>query len=495
MSLINIQNLTFSYDGSYDNIFENVSFQLDTDWKLGFTGRNGRGKTTFLNLLLGNYSHSGKISASVSFEYFPYKVEDKTAVTIDIVEQIYPDYQYWQIAKELNLLEVSEDVLYRPFNTLSNGEQTKVLLAVLFLKENSFLLIDEPTNHLDMQAREIVSRYLNSKKGFILVSHDRAFLDGCVDHILSINKTNIEIQQGNFSSWLANKELQDNFELAENAKLKKEIRRLTETAQEKAKWSDVADRRKVGIDTNKVDNKKGYRPMQAAKAEKLMKRSKAIEKRNEKAIEEKTKLLKNIETSDELKISQQKYHTNTMIYADNLSIEYDGRKIFENISFSVNRGDRLLLKGKNGSGKSSIIKLICGENIDYTGNFEKGSGLKISYVPQDAGGISGNLSDYAKQHSIDESLFKAILRKLDFARIQFEKDISSFSDGQKKKVLIAKSLCEEAHLHIWDEPMNYIDVISRMQIEKLIMDFEPTILFVEHDKAFCDNIATKIIEL
>ncbi|MBE6887354.1 MAG: ABC-F type ribosomal protection protein [Ruminococcaceae bacterium] len=495
MSLINIQNLTFSYDGSYDNVFENISFQLDTDWKLGFTGRNGRGKTTFLNLLLGRYSYSGKISANVSFEYFPYKVEDKNTVTIDIVEQIYPDCQYWQIVKELNLLAVSEDVLYRPFNTLSNGEQTKVLLAVMFLKENSFLLIDEPTNHLDLQARETVSRYLNSKKGFILVSHDRAFLDGCVDHILSINKTNIEIQQGNFSSWLANKELQDNFELAENAKLKKEIRRLTETAREKEKWSEVADRRKVGIDPNKVDNKSGYRPMQAAKAEKLMKRAKAIEKRNEKAIEEKSKLLKNIETSAELKISQEKYHADRLICADNLSVEYDGRKVFEGISFSLNRGDRLLLKGKNGSGKSTIIKLICGDEINYKGTFEKGSGLVISYVPQDVGNVSGNLSDYAKQHNIDESLFKAILRKLDFARVQFEKDISSFSDGQKKKVLIAKSLCEKAHLHIWDEPMNYIDVISRMQIEKLITDFEPTILFVEHDKTFCDNIATKIVEL
>ena len=159
------------------------------------------------------------------------------------------------------------------------------------------------------------------------------------------------------------------------------------------------------------------------------------------------------------------------------------------------RTPRLFLFGRTGCGKSSIIKLICGEDINYSGTFEKGSGLKISYVPQDIGGISGNLSDYARQYNIDESLFKAILRKLDFARIQFEKDISSFSDGQKKKVLIAKSLCEKAHLHIWDEPMNYIDVISRMQIEKLITDFEPTIVFVEHDKAFCDNIATKIIEL
>ena len=138
MSLINIQNLTFSYDGTYDNIFENVSFQLDTDWKLGFTGRNGRGKTTFLNLLLGRYSYSGKISASVNFEYFPFKVQDKTINTIDVVEQIYPDYEYWQVAKELNLLCVDEDILYRPFETLSNGEQAKVLLAVMFLKENSF---------------------------------------------------------------------------------------------------------------------------------------------------------------------------------------------------------------------------------------------------------------------------------------------------------------------------------------------------------------------
>ena len=221
MSLINIQNLTFAYEGSYDNVFENVSFQIDTDWKLGFTGRNGRGKTTFLKLLLGKYSYSGTISASVNFEYFPYKVADKSVNTIDIVEQIYPDYEYWQIVKELNLLQVDEEVLYRPFETLSNGEQTKVLLAVMFLKENSFLLIDEPTNHLDLQARETVSRYLNGKKGFILVSHDRAFLDGCIDHVLSINKTDIEIQQGNFSSWMANKTLQDNFELSENAKLKK----------------------------------------------------------------------------------------------------------------------------------------------------------------------------------------------------------------------------------------------------------------------------------
>ncbi|WP_157452793.1 ATP-binding cassette domain-containing protein, partial [Brevibacillus sp. SKDU10] len=205
MSLINVTNLTFAYDGSFDNIFENASFQIDTDWKLGFTGRNGKGKTTFLNLLLGKYEYSGNISAAVSFEYFPFPVENKANNTLDVINDIDPDYVHWKLMRELSLLQVSEDVLYRPFDSLSNGEQTKVLLATLFLKENHFLLIDEPTNHLDMHARKLVSDYLNTKSGFILVSHDRSFLDNCVDHILSINRTNIEIQKGNFSDWWENK--------------------------------------------------------------------------------------------------------------------------------------------------------------------------------------------------------------------------------------------------------------------------------------------------
>ncbi|MCL1787544.1 MAG: ATP-binding cassette domain-containing protein, partial [Defluviitaleaceae bacterium] len=196
MSQINVTNLTFAYEGSYDNIFENVSFQIDTDWKLGFTGRNGKGKTTFLNLLQGKYEYSGRISAAVNFQYFPYPVADKTLPTTAIVEEICPYYQDWQLSRELSLLDVNDDVLHRPFETLSSGEQTKVLLAALFLSENSFLLIDEPTNHLDIAGRRIVSDYLNSKQGFILVSHDRAFLDGCVNHVLSINKANIEVQKG-----------------------------------------------------------------------------------------------------------------------------------------------------------------------------------------------------------------------------------------------------------------------------------------------------------
>lgn len=492
MSLISVTNLTFGYDGSYDNIFENVSFQIDTDWKLGFTGRNGRGKTTFLNLLLGRYEYSGIISARVNFEYFPFEVINPNDNTIDVIDSIYPDYLPWKVMRELSLLQVSEDVLYRPFDTLSNGEQTKVLLAALFLKENSFLLIDEPTNHLDMNARNIVSNYLNTKRGFILVSHDRAFLDNCVDHILSINKTNIEIQKGNFSSWWENKIMQDNFELAENEKLRKDITRLSTAAKRTSDWSDKVEKTKIGTTNSGSSIDRGYVGHKAAK---MMKRSKSIEARQQAAIDDKSKLLKNIESSERLKISQLHFHTDRLVELENVAIIYDKKAACENVSFTIEQGDRVALYGKNGSGKSSLIKLIYGENITYTGTFRKASQLKISYVSQDTSHLRGNLTDYAIEHDIDESLFKAILRKLDFSRVQFEKDMSDFSGGQKKKVLIAKSLCERAHFYIWDEPLNFIDVISRMQIEELLLEYSPTILFVEHDAEFCNNIATKIVEL
>ncbi|AET61134.1 ABC transporter ATP-binding protein [Paenibacillus terrae HPL-003] len=492
MSLINVTSLTFAYDGSYDNIFENVNFQIDTDWKLGFTGRNGRGKTTFLQLLLGKHEYSGAISANVNFEYFPYPVPNKEDHTLDVINEIFPDYVQWQFMRELSLLKVDEDVLYRPFASLSNGEQTKVLLAALFIKENSFLLIDEPTNHLDMNARKLVSNYLSTKSGYILVSHDRSFLDNCVDHILSINKTNIEIQKGNFSSWWENKERQDNFEFAQNEKLKKDIKRLSDSSKRTGNWSYEVEKTKNGTRNSGSKVDKGYIGHKAAK---MMKRSKSIEQRQQSALAEKSKLLKNIESSDTLEISQLAYHKKVLAELEQVSIFYGEKQVCADVSFTIEQGERIALSGKNGSGKSSILKLICGVDIDHTGSFTKDSQLKISYVSQDTSHLQGSLTDYARDNGIDESLFKSILRKLDFSRVQFEKDLSAYSGGQKKKVLIAKSLSEQVHLHIWDEPLNFIDVISRMQIEELLLEYSPTILFVEHDSEFCNNVATKMVEL
>lgn len=488
MAMIRVDNMSFSYDTSGDVIFDNVNFTIDTDWKLGFVGRNGRGKTTFLNLLMGKEPYTGTITKPVQFDYFPFDVVDKTKLTMEVLYDINPLVEEWEIMRELSFLDVEEDVYYRPFKTLSNGEQTKVMLAILFAQEGHFLLIDEPTNHLDVEGRSIVAEYLKSKKGFIVVSHDRKFLDDCVDHILSINRANIEIQAGNFSSWLTNFEQQQNLELSQNETLKKDIKRLNESARRSSGWSDEIEKTKIG--QGPVD-----RGFIGHKAAKMMQSSKNLENRQHKAIDEKSKLLKNIEVAEELKITPVDHHNDTYAYFTDVVVSYDGVEINDPVSFEINKGDRIVLEGMNGSGKSSLIKLLIDETIDYTGTVNKASRLKISYVSQDTSDLSGSLSDYAYHYDIDESQFKTILRKMDFDRSQFDKNIEDYSGGQKKKVLLARSLCEEANLYVWDEPLNFIDIYSRLQIEQVILEYKPTMIFVEHDSIFRDKIASKIVKL
>jgi len=524
MSQISVSNLTFAYEGSYDSIFENTSFQIDTDWRLGLIGRNGRGKTTLLKLLMGELDYRGEITTGISFDYFPPVINDMSGLTIDVIKGLIADFhemerqmehyssrtdsdsvekygdilsRYMQldgyiinelIAKELNKLNVAEDALLRPFSTLSNGERTKCMLGALFLKKDNFLLIDEPTNHLDYKGRQVAADYLKAKKSFILVSHDRRFLDGTIDHVLSINRGNIEVQRGNYTSWQENMDKMNSFELNENEKLKKDISRLNSAAKQTASWSDKTEKSKIGEHV-------GDRGFVGHKAAKMMKRSKAIEKRREDAAADKSKLLKNVETIENLRLTPLAHHSRPYIEAKDLSLLYGEKEVINKISFSLEKGERLAVRGANGSGKTSLIKLLLGGEIDHHGQLFIAKGLSFSYVSQDTSKVSGNLKDYSLSKGIGEALLKSILRKMGFDRVQFEKNMENYSEGQKKKVLIAASLCRQAHVYIWDEPLNFIDIISRGQIERLILEYEPTMIFVEHDMAFNENVATAILEL
>lgn len=485
MSQIQISHLTFGYDGSYDTIFDDVSFHIDTDWRLGMIGRNGRGKTTFLRLLQGKYEYRGTIQASVIFDYFPFIDGSTDEPTIDVIGRMEPDYELWKICRELNMMEADCEILYRPYSTLSNGEQTKVQLAVLFAKEQNFLLIDEPTNHLDQGSRKILQEYLRRKKGFLLVSHDRTFLDGCVDHILAVNKEEITVTKGNFSVWWENKQNQDEMERNRNEQLKKEIGELTQAARRAKGWSDQVEKSKKGQRVAGLRPDRGFIGAQSAR---MMKRAKVIENRAMEAAEEKKGLLKNIETVESLKLFPLTHHKEILVNLEQVKIGYGERTVLEQVNLKVRNGDRKVLRGPNGCGKSSILKLILGELEPMGGLVEVAGGMKISYVTQDTSWMKGSLTEFGRLYGLDDTLFRALLRKLDFAREQFDKDISRFSEGQKKKVLIAKSLCEQAHLYIWDEPLNYIDVFSRMQIEELIRRWKPTMLMVEHDEYFVREI-------
>ena len=515
MSLIQVKDLTFSYDGSYDLIFEEASFQIDTDWKLGLVGRNGRGKTTLLKLLMNQMEYQGTIQSDVEFDYFPFPIEEQEEPAIAAAYRIYPELEYWQLVRELSRLEMGEETLDRPFSTLSGGEKTKILLAVLFLKQNNFLLIDEPTNHLDTETRTLVGRYLAKKKGFILVSHDRAFLDASVDHILAIDKTKITVTHGNFSVWYENKQRQDQFELSENAKLTRDIQRIKTAASQAKTWADKAESVKIGKKAalkQERTGKVGTRAYIGEKSRRMQQRRKNLEKRQQKAIEEKSGLLKDIEMVEDLKLFPgvlQIKKDSPVIRLREYSIAYPKTEtlIFEGVSFEVSQGEQILLEGRNGCGKSSILKKILEEyskipmlpDAAVKGSLWLAPHLTISYVPQDASFLKGSFREYARQteeqDGIDMSLFLSLLRKLGMERVQFEKRMEDFSEGQKKKVLLAKSLCQKADLYLWDEPLNYIDIYTRMQIEKVITEVRPTLILVEHDEMFAKTIATKVVKV
>lgn len=522
MAAIQVIDLSFQYPDNGDTIFSHVNFTLDTDWKLGFIGRNGKGKTTLLRLLAGMPGASGRIVAPCAFDLFPFPVEDESRTAHEVAKahagpyaalekrmeealaapdgaQAYAEAlgEYLEIdgytlearlLSETGKLGLDPAALGRPYATLSPGERAKVQLAALFLRKNAFLLIDEPTNHLDAEGRALLQAYLAGKKGFLLVSHDRTLLDGVCDHILALNRESVELQQGNYSSWKRNREARDQYEWDENARLQGEIARLAQAGRQKAAWAERTEASKIG--THAAD-----RGFIGAKSAKMMKRAKHIEARREQAMEEKRALLHDLEREAPLRLQPLPYVKPRLLYAEKLTVDYGEGPLFAPVSFSLERGDRLALCGKNGSGKTSLLRLLLGEAVPHAGEFRRGAGLIVSRMEQDAARLSGSLRDFALARGVDYTLLLTVLRHLDFSRAQFEKDLSAFSQGQKKKALLAASLCARAHLFLWDEPLNYIDIFSRVQIEELILEFEPTMVFVEHDAAFVRRVATKRIDL
>lgn len=488
MSSIIVKNLTFSYGGSGENVFSGASFTLDTDWKTGLTGRNGRGKTTLLRLLLGQYEYSGSVTADVRFSYFPPDFGSGGNAR-EVMERLCPDAEDWERECELRLIGFDPDKLALPFSALSEGERVKLEIAAMFLSDGGFPLIDEPTNHLDAEGRKSLSAYLAGKRGFIVASHDRDFLDGCADHIMSINRDGIEVRRGTFSAWLKDNAEREALERRKNESLTREISRLKESAARTTAWAGRAEAEKFGPDRASAD-----RGFLGHKAAKMMKRAKVTEARRLKAAEEKSALLRGVEYEGEIALSPLPAPEHPVMLSG-VSLSYGGREVCRGIDLVLGRGERVAVRGPNGCGKSTLLSLVCGEcEADVRGNVFVAGGLKISRVRQTCA-FRGTVAEFAENGGADPTKFFTVLSKLGVGGGIADRRMEELSDGQRKKAALALGISLPAHLYVWDEPLNYLDVISRMQLAAAIKSCAPTMLFVEHDESFVRDVATGTLEL
>lgn len=457
MGSIKISNVSFRYEDSSNHIFNNLNLDLDSSWKLGLVGRNGRGKTTFLNLLQGKLVGRGEIQTKLNFSYYPIRIKDPANITLyELQDQIM--FEQWKLERELNLMHVDSNLIWQSFNTLSGGEQTKILLALSFIDENSFPLIDEPTNHLDEESRQEICKYLTKHhKGYIVVSHDRNFLNQVTDHVLAIENTEIHLYQGNYATYEQIKEARDEFNREKNGKLAGEIKTLHNQKEQFYHWAQKIEARKnLGQKTQYILNRRA-RVNKAAighAAAKMMKKSITRRNRMDKKIEEKEGLMVNIEDIPKLTMNfQSNYH-------------------------------------------SAFLKFLLNKvSANSNGRCELTNGLRISYLPQDLTIYQGSLKNFALHQKLSYEDLLNILKKMGFPHTNFNVPIEEMSMGQQKRIALAKSLLEPADLYLWDEPANYLDVFNQDQLINLLQEVKPAMLLIDHDQYFIEQVADERIKL
>ncbi|KRL53765.1 ATP-binding cassette domain-containing protein [Furfurilactobacillus rossiae] len=482
MSTIQIDQLTFRYPGADAPVFDKLSLNLDTTWRLGLIGRNGRGKTTFMNLLRGQLSGHGLIKSPVTFNYFPDAAINRSQTVMAIMTST--GAEEWQASLELDRIGLDESYEQRLFDTLSGGEQTRVLLARGFVNENDFPLIDEPTNHLDIEGRQVVGTYLRQKQGFICVSHDESFLNLFVDHVMSLNRSSVDLVAGNVENWQVDKERRDNAATTQNEHLQHRIKQLSSRANIQREWAEKRERESNDASSRRM-------------AKKLMSRAKVFEHRTDAAIEQRKGLMNDVDQVDRLRTNVQQTAGGQLLFSlRDFSVKRQNGPLFQPVSLDFHRGDRLAILGPNGVGKTSFLNLLRGqEKLAY-------DGYLMNDLPQDIGYLSQQFTDFIMDGSFDrwrdhhdETTVWNLMHQLGVSRPRLKAPTSEWSMGEMKKAALAVSLSEPHEILVWDEPTNYLDIDAREQLQTLIQQVRPTMVLIDHDRHFIEETCTQQMTL
>lgn len=499
-----------------NHVLKGLSLEIFEGERVGLLGKNGAGKSTLFKVLAGKESYESgsviipdtvRIGVLDQIPEYPdgYKVIDvlmtafekhlalkeemsnlEHSMTVNYTEKLMKRYGEIQssfeamggytieseIAKVCNGLQISTDMQRQEFRLLSGGEKTKINLGRILLQNTNVLLLDEPTNHLDIASTEWIEEFLKQYKGTVLViSHDRYFLDNVVTRIVEIIEGEAEQYQGNYSFYAVEKEERYLQKLAQFEQEQKKIKQLEEAARKMHEWANNAD--------NPAMHRRAF----------------SVEKRIER-MEKTDKPLK--EKAISAAFNQESFSGKEIAVLKGLSKAYDNIKLLDNISMTLFKGDRIALLGKNGCGKTTLLKIITGEEEADTGIAKLGESIKYALLQQNIAFEKPErtvLDAIRYDLELTDSAARNMLAAYKFKGNDVFKKIEALSGGEKTRLRLCILMQKDVNMLILDEPTNHLDIASREWIEECIENFSGTILFVSHDRYFISRFAEKIWEL
>ena len=511
--LIQLNNITKNF--VVNEIFSNVKMEINDKDRVAIVGRNGAGKSTLLKIISGELSFdSGERTVSknttigylsqefivredlsiyeemitcfdeiiglevnlekLSYELTPENIE-KDPGLLDRFDRLqnevltHKDYHYKsKIESVLYGLDFTKDVFDKKISTFSGGEKTRLSMAKLLLSEPDLLILDEPTNHLDMENVAWLENYLSSYNGaIVIVSHDRYFLDKVVNVVYNLEFGKLKKYVGNYSKFLKQYEEDYEKQLKEFTSQQKDIKRLEEFVQKniaRASTSKMAKSRQKVLDKMElIDNPK----------------------KDDKA------------ANIEFKIKEQSGRDVLMI--ENLKVGYDGKQVGNAYNFSVYKGDRIAIVGRNGIGKSTLIKTIAKKQNALGGSVHYGSKVSLGYYDQKQAEFESSktiLNELWDEYPLmKEAEVRTVLGRFLFRGDSVLKIVRDLSGGEKARLQLAKLMLEKNNLLVLDEPTNHLDITSKQVLEDALENYEGTIVFVSHDRYFINKIANKVLDI
>lgn len=503
-----------------NKILEDISFQVTDGERLGIVGKNGSGKTTLFKVLAGieDYSNGSlNISKNVSVGYleqipnYPdkyrsidvlklafeneFKIQDKlNDLELDMslasgknLEKIMENYGNLQaeferiggysLEEKLSRISIglnfSEKILNSRFNDLSGGEKTIILLGKILLEEPDLLLLDEPTNHLDIDSMRWLENYLLDYRGIvIIISHDRYFLDNVVNKIVEIENGKSSIYFGNYSYYIEEREKRYLEELKKYENQQKKIKSMEESIKRMRDWA------------TRADNEKMFKRM--FNMEKRLERMDKVDRPDA------NDLVMNLDFTAKDRSGQD------VISLENLGKTIEERQIFKSLNHTFKYGDRVAIIGPNGSGKTTILKIILGEIKDYDGLVKVGSNVKVGYLQQNINFLNEDSSivdTFREDYICSEEKARNILSRFLFYEDDVFKKVKSLSGGERARLRLCQLMHKDLNTLVLDEPTNHLDILSREMLEDTLLDFNGSIIFVSHDRYFINKIAEEVLEL